>query len=168
MLGYIQGCLCVNIIHIIVIVSTTIQVFGYISWSRSFFEAATKRSSLYFKRVKLNTTTDRMKSDNHTDSASTSRYDIEQEDDSDYVKLCTDIIFRIFDFPVIWCFKLQSCITLFQIHTASSIFLFTIISLTAVTERINKSLTFHIIKALSSNVMSMRILQVLSDLLKLD
>ena len=116
MLGYIQDCPCTKIIYFIVIIYTISQVFCYIPYPTSSYEATSERTSLYFKRVKLNITTDKMKSDVHTDSASTSRYDIEDnsdhvklctdEDHSDHVKLCTDIIFGIIDYSVIWCFKL--------------------------------------------------------------
>ena len=147
MLGYVQGYFCAHFKHVIVIISAIPQIDCYILCPTSSYEAVPKRTSLYLNRVtkenctsKLNTTTDKIKSDAHTHSASASRYDIEQEDNSDYVKLYTDIIFKVMGYPVIRCFKLQPCITLFPTYKASSMSLRIIISLTAVSEEINKGL----------------------------
>ena len=97
MLGYIQDCPFTNIIHVTVIISIVPQVFRYIPYSKSSYEEVSKQTSLYFKRVKLNITIDKMKSDILNNSASTSRHDI--KDNSDYVKICTRIVFGIIGFP---------------------------------------------------------------------
>ena len=96
MLNYIQDCPCTNTIHATVIISTDPQLFCYISHSTSSYEAASIRTSLYFKRFNLNITTERMKSDIHNNSASTSRHGT--EDNSGHIKLCTNIIFGIIVF----------------------------------------------------------------------
>ena len=99
MLGYIQDNSCTNTIHAIVIISTVPQVFRYISYSTSSCEADLIQTCLYSIRVKINITTDKIKSDIHNDSASTRRYHI--DDITDHFKLRIDIIFGINGLSVI-------------------------------------------------------------------
>ena len=116
--SYIQDCPCNNTIHVTATISTVPQVFCYISYSTNSHEVATTRSCPYLKRVNLNITTDKMKSDIHNNSASTSRHDT--EDNSDHVKLCTNTIFGMIVLSVLWCFKLQACTNILPILTAFS------------------------------------------------
>ena len=89
-----------------------------------------------------------MKSDIHNNSAPTSRHDT--EDNSNYVKLCTNTIFGIIGFSVIRCFKLQGCTNLFPISIAFSTLLYITIFLTTVTERIHKGLNLSRHQSLTS------------------
>ena len=95
-LSFIQDCPCNNTIYVTVITSTVLQVFHYISFSTSSYEAASIRTSLYFKRVNLNMITDKMKSDMNSNSASTSRHDT--EDNSDHIKYALTLSLELLGF----------------------------------------------------------------------
>ena len=93
--------------------------------------------------LKPNTTTDKFIIDIHADTAYASRNDIEYENNSDFVKLCLDLIVEVMSCPVIWCSKLQPCTTctiLFPTkfeYTAPAMSLQAATSSTAVTEKIS-------------------------------
>ena len=56
-------------------------------------------------------TTDKSNIDVYADTAFTSGWNTEQEKNPDSVKSCADLIVEIMGCPVIWCSKVQPCIT---------------------------------------------------------